>query len=578
MPNEKITFATIVATPSDTSWSQAYTAGKLYAVLSLEHTDLDSTKLAALGKDIINALVEEYFTLEIKDLTTIKTAIIQTTTKIQKETTACLVVISIVNNILYAFSFGGGKVIIRRKGKIGTILSVSDRETSPSVHAVSGFLQDGDTVILQTKQFESLVSSDDLLSFSTPTDAAEILSPKIHGATQGGASAIVLSYQESPTLAIDEDILSAEEKEIEEKEKEEIPSPLQAEVASHIEKKKSFSMPKIHVSFPKMPFKLPKKTFLFLLVPLILFGILLFSLYTTKQRQENEKIQSLFQQVYPAAEKKYNEGQALLSLNKELAQDDFKKAESILSENIDKFPKESEEYKKIAALFETVQSVTDESTSGTALTAKEATTSDSPLLSALLKNITYPYAVNSETDIYLGSNTDIKTPTGKTIVENDDGWEKIGGLGTFGTNVYILDKTTSQILKYVSGDAESKTTYATSPAFAKATAIAIDGSIYVLSADGTIKKYTRGKEETFALTGLETPLKNPTRIYTNPDIDNLSILDKGNSRIVVFNKQGAFQNSYAATIIKDAVDFDVQEGDKKIYILSSGKVYEIDLP
>lgn len=578
MPDGKITFANIVATPTASSWSQAYTAGKLYAVLSLEDSDHDSAHLATVGKDIINALVEEYFTLEIKDLATIKAAVIQTTTKIKKDTTACLVVISIVNNILYAFSYGGGKVLLRRKEKIAAILSVGDIETTPRVHAVSGFLQDGDMIILQTKQFEQLVSQNDLVSFTTPADAAETLSPKIHGAVQGGASAIVLSFMESPALAFEQDSFAKDEKEEEEEKEENIPSPLQAEVQSHKEQKKSFTMPEMHFSFPKIAFRFPKKALVFLLIPLLLLGILLFSLYTTKQKQENDKIDALFQQVYPSAEKKYNEGQALLSLNKELAQDDFRKAQDILSENINKFPKDSQEYIKINELLEKVNDVTEESTSGVALTASETQKDASPLLAALLKNTDSPYAVTSDTDIYVGSNTAIKNASGKTILENDDGWEQIGGLGAFGTNVYILDKKGNQILKYLSGDAASQSTYAENPVFGKAAGIAIDGSIYVLTTDGAIKKYTRGKEETFGITGVETPLKNPTRIFTNPDIDNLYILDKGNSRIVILNKQGAFQNSLAATVIKDAKDFDVQEKDKKIYVLSSGKIYEINIP
>ena len=106
----------------------------------------------------------------------------------------------------------------------------------------------------------------------------------------------------------------------------------------------------------------------------------------------------------------------------------------------------------------------------------------------------------------------------------------------------------------------------------------IDGSIYVLTTDGVIKKYTRGKPDTFGITGLETPLKKPLRIFTNPEIDTLYVLDPGNSRIVVLNKAGAFQNAFAATVIKDAKDFDVQESEKKIYILSSENVYEINIP
>jgi hypothetical protein len=225
MSELKVTFANIVATPTDTSWSQAYTAGKLYAVLSLEGEGTTAAQLAAMGKEVINALVEEFFTLETKDLASIKTAVINTTQKIPQNLQASLVVISLVNTILYAFSYGGGKVLLKRNGKIGTVLSPK-KEITDTVQAVSGFLEHGDIAMLQTKQFAQAIASDAMDSFETPTEAVEILSPKIHGSDHGGASAIILSYltEETATPLAFEKAFEPEE------EKEPLPSPLEDEV------------------------------------------------------------------------------------------------------------------------------------------------------------------------------------------------------------------------------------------------------------------------------------------------------------------------------------------------------------
>jgi dihydrofolate reductase len=54
-------------------------------------------------------------------------------------------------------------------------------------------------------------------------------------------------------------------------------------------------------------------------------------------------------------------------------------------------------------------------------------------------------------------------------------------------------------------------------------------------------------------------------------------LDNGNSRVVVFDKTGSYKAQYQADVIKSAKDFEVLEKDKKIYVLSGGKVYEITL-
>ena len=95
--------------------------------------------------------------------------------------------------------------------------------------------------------------------------------------------------------------------------------------------------------------------------------------------------------------------------------------------------------------------------------------------------------------------------------------------------------------------------------------------------NGTINKYTRGEEESFEITGLTTNFSSPTRILTSEDFDNIYILDRGNSRIVVLDKEGKFVSSYSANVIKNAKDFDVNEANKKIFVLSGDKVYQIDL-
>jgi hypothetical protein len=169
----------------------------------------------------------------------------------------------------------------------------------------------------------------------------------------------------------------------------------------------------------------------------------------------------------------------------------------------------------------------------------------------------------------------------KTLIKNDNDWQKAGGLSIYFGNIYVLDKKQNQILKFVQTDSGfSKTNYFpkdTTPDFSKAVSLAIDSSVYVLSSNGTVAKYTKGNADNFSLTGLDKPLSNPTGIITNINDNNIYILDDGNSRIVVFDKTGNYKSQYQATIIKGAKDFEVLEKDKKIYILSGGKIYEIDL-
>ena len=115
------------------------------------------------------------------------------------------------------------------------------------------------------------------------------------------------------------------------------------------------------------------------------------------------------------------------------------------------------------------------------------------------------------------------------------------------------------------------------PDFSKAVSMAIDSSVYVLSTDGTIAKFTKGKADTFSIKGLSKKLSNPTAIVTSGDDTNVYVLDNGNSRIVVFDKSGNYKTEYSASVIKSAKDFEVLESDKIAYVLSGGKLYQIDL-
>jgi len=68
MTTSNLSFAKIVANPSALGWSQVYSAGKLFAAISLEKSEEGQEKdyLNVLGKEILSTLEQEFFTLETK--------------------------------------------------------------------------------------------------------------------------------------------------------------------------------------------------------------------------------------------------------------------------------------------------------------------------------------------------------------------------------------------------------------------------------------------------------------------------------------------------------------------------------
>jgi len=358
--DRNITIAKIVATPSESSWAQAYSAGKLFAVLSLESKEelKERDFLNLLGKSVLETLEQEFFTLEVKDLSSIKKALKITAERIPYDVSCSFVVASIIKNILYAFIIGAGRVDIKRGDKFGNIIE-SQEPHSSEISSASGILLDSDLIIIQTKQFTEIVTPNILtasLDHQPPEEISEILAPIIHGQDKGGSAAIIIEYK-SFEQNLNLNIPKTEEKLVSEAEREEeiknisqrkLPN-LGNYLSPLVEKVKLFKFRRINHS---------RKVIL--TIGLIILIIFIFAVNFAIKKQNEIKIQNLFNNIYPKAEKEYETGRSLAELNKNLARDNFNRALSILKEAIPKFPKNSKEEKQISELLTKVEQAIEE--------------------------------------------------------------------------------------------------------------------------------------------------------------------------------------------------------------------------
>lgn len=581
--------AKIVATPTLNSWSQVYNAGGLFAVLSLIKESVDEENpLNILGKEILNSLEEEYYTLETKDLNSIKQAISITAEKIPSDISACFVVVSIINNILYAFLLGNGQIIIKRSEKLGHVITPSEEEKNKVVSA-SGFLENEDIVILQTKAFSEIIplqSLKDSLDHHPPSEIAETLSPRVHEEENGAASAVIISYVEtknSPAMKqIPEESKQADNMVQEDQPK--IPTFTKPNLfLSKLSFLSSYLSPfKERLNIKEMGSGLNHSKKVFLTIALMLIIILAASVFFAVKKQKDTQTQALFQSIYPQAEKKFNEGQSLIGLNENLAREDLKEAQKILNEAQSKFSKDSKEEKQILSLLDKTNQAIESASNAFTVDVKQVSDSSSALLNTVIANQDTSYVTQDDKNIYFlntngVSSLDKKTQKTKLIIKKDN-WIDPAGIGVFFNNIYVLDKESSKILKFVGGTSKSNYFAASiTPDLSNASSIAIDSSIWVLLNDGAVKKFTKGKPDDFNISGLDLPLSNPSRIFTNADLNKIYVLDNGNSRIVVLNKDGGYSAQYQNKILKDARDFEVVESSKKIYVLSQNKIYQIDM-
>ncbi|MBI2033025.1 MAG: hypothetical protein HYT10_00975 [Candidatus Levybacteria bacterium] len=591
MSDTHIQFANLVATPTTSSWSQAYNAGRLFAVFSLAKSEdqlLDET-LAAIGKMLVSTLQEEYFTLETKTLASIKTAVSETSQKIPQGLQASFVIGAIVDTVLYAYAYGGAKVLLKRGQKAGLILDTKEQEPSQEddgITSASGFLKDNDLLVLQTREFATRISQDSVISAlqnTKPQDTVETLSPKLH-TEEGGASAIFIEYktpQPDPMLAAKPaDYETPQEEPSEESISEnKFTLPLSSTVSSFASK--IITLPK-KLLLPKQVIHLSHRKKILLTIIIILSVLLSSSIYFATKKQEEARIQALFQDVYPKAVKKAEEADGLLSINQILAQEDYQTAKKLLEQNLEKFPKGTKERTEVETLLEKVTKSTQGITASSS-PVSEVSPQDNPMLLSLIKT-KKRYAAHTDSAFYVADNTsvssfDTKTQKEKTVIANNALWKQLAGLGVFGTNVYVLDKDAKQILKFQNASAAAKVSYLSTPDpdLSKAISLTIDSSIYVLLSNGTINKYTRGKKDIFTISGLSVPLSSPVAIATTVESDKLYVLEPTKGRIVVLGKTGAFQTQYNADQLRTATALDLKEAEKMILFLSKQKVFSIPL-
>ncbi|MBU3978954.1 hypothetical protein KKE68_04615 [Patescibacteria group bacterium] len=355
MTKLSLAYAKIVATPTNTGWSQVYNAGSLFAVLSLtvipDSIEVEEANLPAIGKELLNNLEAEFFTLEEKTFRSIEAAMEKSFNKIVPgiTTDACLAYFK--DDLLYLFILEKGKIIMKRDELLGLLLE--KRADDPRLLTASGRLRQGDIILLQTDHFTQNITEQNITAafeLQLPNDIAESLSPHVHKKEDGSQAAIIIAYNGAlPTQSpLEENIELVKE-----------PIPAKTDNQPWPDKKPSlFSISSITKFLKRLKLPIPhltKRQISALSLGIILLTLLIASIIFTKTQQENAKDEALFRQIYTQAQKNYDEGKALVKLNQNLAQDDFVKAEKILKENINKFKANSQQQIKLLAFLKQIE-------------------------------------------------------------------------------------------------------------------------------------------------------------------------------------------------------------------------------
>ena len=222
---------------------------------------------------------------------------------------------------------------------------------------------------------------------------------------------------------------------------------------------------------------------------------------------------------------------------------------------------------------------------------KEATTFASiPKESGQILDLIYLKSENQlvvYTDLKKVFGVDLDSKGLKELLISDDpaGFEEAIAIGSYSTNLYLLDQKGGLVWKHVLHEKSyakgSKYTDSKKTDLRDSVDLTLDGNLYVLKKNAGVFKFKRGILESEIrpnnLPEPNTKIENATKIYTDDDASSLFILDSAGARVVRIDKfSGDFQSQYVLDN-SGIDDFAVNTKLQKIWFLSEGRVVEGNL-
>lgn len=168
---------------------------------------------------------------------------------------------------------------------------------------------------------------------------------------------------------------------------------------------------------------------------------------------------------------------------------------------------------------------------------------------------------------------------------NDGAFRPSIAVASYNGRMYLLDPESKQVWKYSRkresyGNAEE---YISEGELDEVIDFAIDGYIYILQSNGDIAKFDRGAQIGFKIA--KPPLEhmeNPTKIFTELDLNQLFVLEPDKNRVIVLDKdvqgEGAvYSGQYVIDGVGDLKDMFFDKDSNRLYLLDSQKLYEVEL-
>ncbi len=151
-----------------------------------------------------------------------------------------------------------------------------------------------------------------------------------------------------------------------------------------------------------------------------------------------------------------------------------------------------------------------------------------------------------------------------------------GGFGIYNQRIYLISRAQNQLFLYPNSLTSRSGWIKETADISQAVDLFIDGDIYFLSRDSSIKKYRVGKSESYTNRPLDPPTNGATKLLG--DTQQLYILDSANNRLAIINKaNGALVSQRMFDNLPDIKDFALDAENRTIYLLAGDKIYKLSL-
>jgi hypothetical protein len=191
-------------------------------------------------------------------------------------------------------------------------------------------------------------------------------------------------------------------------------------------------------------------------------------------------------------------------------------------------------------------------------------------LAAGMDDLNLLFLINEKNQILAFSPASKKfQPNNLAVPENS----RITAAGTYLTYLYLVDSAGNQIYRYprAEGGFGAKNNWLkNSLDLSQASGVALSDNIFVTAGQNILKLF-KGQKQDFSLETATTPIV-PFKIYTQPDSQNIFVLDKQNARIIKLDLNGQIIAQYYNAEISSANSFTIDEKTNTAYLATSSEI------